>query len=226
MKALSLVLMVSVVLGGILQANPFLLVDGSPNPPTAAYVNITNDRAVSTSRGTLFPNVKVGETLRHKIRLRNIGGSILNYSVSDNSSQFRAISPGAVLVPVTGVREFEVEFAPTSVGQKNAVLTITSNDPNNGTFRVNLRGTGVAPELDVFGGPTQNIEIADGDTTPSFTDRTEFGSVDVFGDSVSRFFKLQNNGTANLQFISASIDPGQGFAISSLPAPAGPMPNA
>jgi len=51
------------------------------------------------------------------------------------------------------------------------------------------------PEMDLEG---NGQSIPDGDTSPSLTDHTDFGSVNVIGSTVTRTFTIENSGTANL----------------------------
>jgi hypothetical protein len=53
----------------------------------------------------------------------------------------------------------------------------------------------VAPEMDVQG---KSSSIADGDTTPSGSDDTDFGSTDISGGSVDHTFTIENTGSAAL----------------------------
>ena len=53
----------------------------------------------------------------------------------------------------------------------------------------------LAPEIDVLGNSTS---IADGDTTPSATDDTDFGSVNVASGTVTRTFTIANTGPRQL----------------------------
>ncbi|MBU1747400.1 MAG: choice-of-anchor D domain-containing protein, partial [Chloroflexi bacterium] len=53
----------------------------------------------------------------------------------------------------------------------------------------------LAPEMRVEG---NGIEIGSGDTTPSLADHTNFGGVDVVGQTVVRTFSIRNTGTAYL----------------------------
>jgi len=52
-----------------------------------------------------------------------------------------------------------------------------------------------SPEINVKG---NNVSIADGDSTPSLTDHTDFGSVNVTSGNVVRTFTVENLGTADL----------------------------
>jgi hypothetical protein len=60
----------------------------------------------------------------------------------------------------------------------------------------------VAPEVDVQG---NGISIADGDTTPSSADHTDFGSAFVSGGTVMRTFTIANSGTATLNVTAVTL---------------------
>ncbi len=51
------------------------------------------------------------------------------------------------------------------------------------------------PEIDVQG---NSVSIADGDSTPSTTDYTDFGSADTAGGTMDRIFTIRNTGTGAL----------------------------
>ncbi len=53
----------------------------------------------------------------------------------------------------------------------------------------------LAPEIDVRG---NSVSIVDGDTTPSTTDHTSFGSQNIASGTVTRTFTIANTGTATL----------------------------
>ena len=55
--------------------------------------------------------------------------------------------------------------------------------------------TASSPEMDVKG---NSISIADGDTTPSLSDHTDFGGINVDSGTISRTFTIENTGTADL----------------------------
>ena len=70
------------------------------------------------------------------------------------------------------------------------------------------------PEIDVYGNA---ILIADGDTTPSTADGTDFGSVLVTGGSLVRTFTISNVGDNPSPYILLSGDVSE-FTITALPA--------
>ncbi|PZO30543.1 MAG: hypothetical protein DCF13_03150 [Flavobacteriaceae bacterium] len=110
------------------------------------------------------------------------------------------------------------------------------NIPNGGNLylRWNFNTTGGSSQgvgLDNFSmtpvvnsGPEINVQgntnnIVSGDTTPSTTDHTDFGSVNAASGSVVRTFTIQNTGSAALNISDAYLlDGTSGFSITSAPA--------
>ena len=74
------------------------------------------------------------------------------------------------------------------------------------------------PEITVLG---NGVTITDGDTTPSTTDGTDFGSVSQGGTGVSRVFTVSNNGMTVLTLGTVTMPPGftltEGLSISLAP---------
>ena len=84
--------------------------------------------------------------------------------------------------------------------------TVTANSIIGGPYNVVASTAGAAnvnfaltnigtPEMDLKG---NDNSIVDGDTTPSNTDHTDFGSVDISSGTVDRVFTIENTGTAAL----------------------------
>ena len=78
------------------------------------------------------------------------------------------------------------------------------------------------PEINVKG---NSVSIVDGDTTPSTTDDTDFGSTAVTGGMVTHTFTIENLGTSALTITSFTLSgPNVGdFALTAL-TPASPIP--
>jgi len=66
-----------------------------------------------------------------------------------------------------------------------------------------------APEINVVG-------VADGDTTPSTGENTDFGSADVTNGTVTKTYTIQNTGTATLTV--GTVTAGGDFSVSVQPA--------
>tara|TARA_R110002073_G_scaffold139232_2_gene289351 strand:- start:125075 stop:128854 length:3780 start_codon:yes stop_codon:yes gene_type:complete len=120
---------------------------------------------------------------------------------------------------------FDVTFDPNSpAGLKTAIISVGVNNLSSGlpeTYFFNIQGTAtaiVAPDIDVIGNA---ISIVTPDLTPSVTDDTDFGSVDVASGSVVHTFTIANTGNAPLNLTGASlvfISGGAGdFTVTNLP---------
>ncbi|TAE17477.1 MAG: BspA family leucine-rich repeat surface protein [Bacteroidetes bacterium] len=75
-----------------------------------------------------------------------------------------------------------------------------------------------APEIGITG---NNVEIVDGDNTPSLLDYTDFGNVGI-GNPQSRTFRIHNTGTSTLSLGTPNNTNTTVFAISSLPSSVAP----
>jgi Carboxypeptidase regulatory-like domain/Domain of unknown function (DUF4214) len=112
----------------------------------------------------------------------------------------------------------------TAIGYDTASTTglIVSNG-GNATFSACLNG--VAPEITVAGNGT--IDIADGDTTPTLADGTDFGIANTAGGTVVHTFTIQNIGATPLTVgLPTTTGPNAGdFSVTMAPtspvAPAG-----
>lgn len=145
--------------------NPFVIpltgnVAGTPIIQiTGNGQTITNgDLTPSNTDGTSFGNVASTTTLTRTFTVTNIGGTgTLSLSGSPgwatvtggDTASFSIVNPAtdAVLNP-NGTTTFQVRFTPTHAGLSTALITVTSNDADNGfyTFKVSAHGLD-APSL-------------------------------------------------------------------------------
>ncbi len=153
--------------------NP-MLIDFGPvlvNAPSASQnVTVTNDGIADLIIGTLTI-----DNPQFVIISGNITGSIMPAGASANIT---------------------VRFTPTAQGLQSASLTIPSNDPDENSVTVTLRGTGIAPDITVV-----PLSIA-------------FGQVERGTSSVIKKVTVSNNGTALLVIGNLTIDNSR-FTISS-----------
>jgi hypothetical protein len=96
------------------------------------------------------------------------------------------------------------------LGTRNFLADLRGNWPptsNGEVYKTNLQSKGwtifteASCEIVVIG---HGISIVDGDVTPSATDSTDFGSVDVGAGGITRQFIVQNTGSAALTFTENS----------------------
>jgi len=91
-----------------------------------------------------FGAVEVGNFYAKNFSIYNRGNaSLLISSMTSNDSQFSVIN--ATSVPVGSSMVVAVRFTPTSVGAKQATITIVSNDLDEPSVTVSLYGEGVYP---------------------------------------------------------------------------------
>ncbi len=112
-----------------------------------------------------------------------------------NASDFSVTSLPASSIIAGGSTTFQINFDPASAGVRTATITIANNDGDENPYNFVIRGNGAAaPEIDIRG---NGISITDGDTTPSTTDDTNFGIVNVGNLVRIRTFTIANSGGAD-----------------------------
>jgi len=106
----------------------------------------------------------------------------------------------------------------------------TTSSDGRAFDNIQVTATPLAPEIEVSG---NSVVIVDGDTTPSLSDGTDFGSADVLAGSVTRQFAIKNpglqalslTGTPRVQVMGANagdfvvtVQPGASIAAGSTAA--------
>ncbi len=87
---------------------------------------------------------------------------------------------------------FRVTFDPSAIGARTGTVYITNNVTGKSPYDFVIKGTGAPPDMDVLG--TNGAVIADGDTTPTQVDGTDFGTVALSGGSKLHTFMITNTG--------------------------------
>lgn len=140
-----------------------------------------------------------------------------------DATSFSIVTPATPFTVTAGsTQTVTVRFTPTTIGVKNATLTINNNDADEGTCTVLLQGTGTTPEqeINVEGNLGAFPDIANGDITPSSLDNTLFAAQNI-GSAQTKSYRIQNIGTANLDISNITVggvNPGD-FTVSLNPAP-------
>ncbi|MGL4370271.1 MAG: choice-of-anchor D domain-containing protein, partial [Spirochaetota bacterium] len=91
-----------------------------------------------------------------------------------------------------------IRFTPSSTGAKTAIMTFTTNDPNNSSFALNLSGTCVAA-------PAPNITIYQGGTEYLTGGTFQFGTFAPNTPSSPVTFSIENIGTLDLSISGVSL---------------------
>jgi hypothetical protein len=151
-----------------------------------------------------FGDVIVGESSDIQvIRLSNTGEADLvidNLSISGDADI--NILPGFDLCSGKTISQDEncsirVQFSPTTTGEKEAIISVPSNDPDTPTLEIGLRGNGIDP-------PMPNIEV-----DPM---EVNFGDIQVGIASYSQNVIVHNTGNAALEIGQITVS-GDGFEI-------------
>jgi len=114
-----------------------------------------------------------------------------------------------------------------NVSSSSATVNVAGGAASTGGFGNGLAGAaGVSqvilssPEIAVSG---NGANIADGDTTPSSTDHTDFGSQSVASGTIVRTFTIANPGNANLTIAGVNLSGSHAADFSVTAAPASPV---
>ncbi len=185
--------------------------NGTPAPQPEINVNV-GTLAVQTGGTVNFGNVQVSKYLNKVITIKNSGPGTLTLvkpTTADMPAGFSIITNFATTSLASGASaSITLRYTPTAVGVSAGVLNLISNDADEGTFAINLAGTGTP-------GPTPEINVNVGTTAMQTGGTVDFGSVPVskFADKV---ITVKNTGTATLTLVKPSA--GQmpaGFTIVS-----------
>jgi endo-1,4-beta-D-glucanase Y len=200
---------------------------------TTSFQDI-NVRRASTTTNVLsgstydFQTQKVPDSKTATFTIENLGFASLNLTgITDkvvisgaNASQFVVtVQPTLSTLALGQTTNFTVTFKPTSVGDKTALLTITSNDPDEPSYTITLIGTGTlndtAPKISIFDTETGTV-IANNGTVSMGT--SSAGSIDV------KRFGIINSGDAvlNIPLAPATVGytvAGTGYTLIATPTP-------
>jgi hypothetical protein len=109
---------------------------------------LVSGQIASTVDGSDFGSAKANDsTLIRTITIKNTGSAVLNLSgaidISGSDAADFAVTtpPGSTTLAAGASTTFVITFTPTAIAAENAVVGISSDDPN-GTFTFNIKGTG------------------------------------------------------------------------------------
>jgi hypothetical protein len=150
----------------------------------------TNPNIVVTPTSLAFGNVTVNTSSNLSLKIKNTGDANLSITniVSGNSVFTFSGGTTYTIAPNDSV-SLTVTFSPTALTTYNSNLTITSNDPNQGTLNVALSGTGTALPPNITVSPSS----------------LNFGNVAV-GNTNSLNITVSNDGGAVLNILNIIVN--------------------
>ena len=154
---------------------------------------------IAVSPATLaFGNVQVGESATADVTITSEGNATLEVSEVAISGTDLSVDASCGSLNQGESCTATVTFAPTAEGPVTGTLTVSSNDPDEGTVVIDITGAGVtAPEADI------NLPVTS----------VDFGELTVGQDS-SEDFSIENVGTADLTISDISVDGGDFTVVS------------
>jgi len=209
---------------------------GSGPPEVDVSGNSTSifdgDSSPSVTDDTFFGSTDiVTGVVNHTFTITNSGSSNLDLSGSpvvvlqgSHAADFSITTqPAALVNPSGGSDDFVISFDPNASGSRTATVSISNNDPDENPYTFNIQGTGSAtPEMDITGNA---VSIADGSTSPSLTNDSEFGDTDIDGESSIHTFTVSNSGSGDLSLsgsprVTVFGSHASDFTVSQQPASA------
>lgn len=130
-----------------------------------------------------------------------LSGSIVGLAGSEgDATAFTIVSLSGTSVTPGGTASLVVRYVPSRVGVQSVIVRLSTNDPTAPAYDFVIRGSGrgVARAV-ISGGVGLATQIDSGDSTPSTSDGTEFGSVRI-GATRGRTFRVTNTGAVALEF--------------------------
>ncbi|MFQ5603745.1 MAG: choice-of-anchor D domain-containing protein, partial [bacterium] len=140
-----------------------------------------------------FGAVAIGSSANQTFVVGNTGNDVLDVSgislVGVDAGDFQITAGGGAVALTPGASQnVTVQFQPASEGAKSAVLRISSNDPDQNPFDLNLSGSGVTSQPNIAVNP------------PAY----DFGVVNV-GSSANQTFVVSNSGTEMLNVTGTTL---------------------
>ncbi|MBP7460912.1 MAG: choice-of-anchor D domain-containing protein, partial [Candidatus Delongbacteria bacterium] len=179
------------------EGNATEIADGDATPSSIDHTDFGN---ADIATGTVVRTFTINNTGTDSLHLS--GTPIVTLGGADAAEFSVSAQPASATIAAAGNTTFQVTFNPTTTGTRSATVSIANDDSDENPYNFSIQGTGtVAPEMDVAGNGTS---IADGDATPSSTDDTDFGTLNVNTGSSEHTFTITNSGTGTLTLTDAS----------------------
>lgn len=195
--------------------------------PAFSLVIADGDTSPITADGTDFGSQHIlGESQISSFGVRNDGNTSLTVTSvalsGSGASHFTVTgAPGSGNpIPAGGTFPFAITFDPSSIGVKNATVTILSTDPDESPYTFAITGTGInGPNIAVTGSQDSNslpfVNITNGGI-PQATNGTVFEDT-LVGSSEVNQVRILNAGNLDLTYTIVSSNPE--FVVSQINSP-------
>ncbi len=191
-----------------LSGNGIDILNGNTTPSTTDH---TDFGSVSTSSGTLTRTFTVQNSGPDPLTL-----GALTFS-GPAAAEFSVTTPPVSPVASGSSTTFTITFDPATTGLRQATLSLVNNDGDENPFTFALQGTGLAPEIAVYG--NGNV-IANGSGAPDLDRHMDFGTTGMGSGTLTRTYTIQNSGNGSLTVgtITFSGNAAADFSVTVPPA--------
>ncbi|MBX9806497.1 MAG: choice-of-anchor D domain-containing protein, partial [Flavobacteriaceae bacterium] len=169
-----------------IQGNTTNIADGDITPTTADW---TDFGSVDASSGTITKTFTIQNTGGKTLTIGSISFS------GTNPSDFSVTTNPSATVNAGASTTFVATFNPSATGTRIATISIINDDSDENPYDFSVQGTGTEQEINIQGNATS---IVDGDSSPSLTDWTSFGSMETSTGTIKKTFTIQNTGSSTL----------------------------
>lgn len=207
--------------GSVTSNSATLTVNSVPEINVLSGGTNINDNDLSSAIGdnTDFGSTDISTgTIIKTFTIENLGLGVLNLTGTPlvaisgtHAADFTLTVIPSTPIASSGSTTFQITFNPSAVGIRDAVLTIANNDSNENPYNFSIQGRGTTREINVTGNA---IDIVDGDITPSLTDNTDFGAVNITSGTIVKTFTIQNTSFSPNGGILSLTDPSPYVVIS------------
>jgi hypothetical protein len=197
------------------QGNSTSIADGDATPSLTDHTDFGSQAVCS---GSIVRTFTIQNTGNSNL---TIGAGAITLTGA-NAADF---SVGGITLPATiaaaGSTTFTISFDPSVTGIRVATVNIANNDCDEATYDYAIQGNGSDPEINIQGNSTN---IPDGQTTPSGSNHTGFGPVQVCSGTITRTYTIQNIGATALNISSVTITGVNASDFAVTAAPPTPIP--
>ena len=191
----------------------------SADPDVAVYQGegITGTEVTDAqSTAVVFNSTAVTQETTRRFTIYNAGLSDLVIdTLTFTGTDFYISDEFPGTITAGGSDTISVTFAPSAQVTYQDTLVISSNDPDEASFRMPVQGTGTAtpePAITVYlGTNATGTLLTDADTNP-----VDFGT-STLGNPVTYNFAIENTGSATMSISSITLDNGAHYSIGGSP---------
>lgn len=194
---------------------------------SGAEINVTgNGQSIPSGNSpnvvddTDFGQVAIGSPITKTFTIENLGNSDLtiNYFFTNTSNYF-SFDPsggGGIVLGSEASTTIDATFNPSTIGVQTGTITIVSDDPDEGTYVINLTAEGIPASSGTIDVQGNGISITNGDTTPDIADDTDFGPVLNSTTKTTTYTIYNTHATENLTISAITVPLNPEFQMGAI----------